>query len=353
MRQSSFFCRRYRTPAIVCLVLCTVVMTCLSAGCLGNLHNGGTVVSPRIVPAGDTVPPIVTNYSFPFERITVSFTMPVDGAVYAGAKAADKEVTIYGNVSQSDWIAQSYRSMMDDPSQEQFYTDIIARLRQVRDEAGLSDDEYVDLIAVFVQSIRYETLAENPPKFPIETFTERSGDCDDKSLLLGGILSREGYRTALFSFPAESHMAVGIACNGVQYKNSGYAYTETTNLSFVGVPPDGLTSGVVLSSSPIVIPVGNGNRTYGSCNQGLYIQEVYQKTETDFTQLSGQADTMRTEIRALASARNINAYNQRIPVYNSLIARIKQIAEVHNYILNHKYDRKGTYEYVKTRSAGL
>ena len=75
-----------------------------------------------------------------------------------------------------------------------------------------------------------------PAKFPIETYVDKSGDCADKSLLLAGILSREGYNVALLSFPKESHMAVGVVCPGADYKNTGYAFVETTQLSFVGVP---------------------------------------------------------------------------------------------------------------------
>ncbi len=65
---------------------------------------------------------------------------------------------------------------------------------------NLSDDEYLELIAVYVQSLRYETQEQNPAKFPIETVVDRAGDCDDKSLLFAGLLSREGYPVALLLF---------------------------------------------------------------------------------------------------------------------------------------------------------
>jgi len=320
----------------------------LSAGCTGSLVKGGAVVAPHIVPVEGAADPPRPSYSFPFEDMTVTLSMPVDGPVYAGAKAADKEVTIYGNVSESAWIAESYLSMINDPNQEPFYSDLQGQLRKVKGNAGLSDDEFVDLMAVFVQTIPYETTPENPAKFPIETFAEKAGDCDDKSLLLAALLSREGYRTALLSFPEESHMAVGIVCNGAEYRNTGYAYIETTNVSYVGVPPDSLDGDIVLNSNPIVIPVGNGNRTYGACDETTFLHTVYVKSENRFTDLTRQADSLQAELRALSGRGDAATYNREIAAYNSLIAEMKRVAQIHNYVAGHQYDRKGTYAWANS-----
>jgi hypothetical protein len=346
----SGFSLRFRpaVPAIL-LVLCMV----WSAGCAEALLHQERVVAPRIVPVENAPAPASPVYHFPFESSTITLTVPVNGSVLAGAKAADKEVTIYGNISEPDWVAQTYLSMMNDPNQEEFYRDLITRLREIKEQNALNDDEYVELMTVFVQSIQYENVRENPVKFPIETFMDKSGDCDDKSLLLAGLLSREGYRVALFSFSEESHMAVGIACPGTDYKNTGYAYVETTNFSFVGVPPDELISGISLNSEPAVIPVRTGTKTYTSCDQTRYLDGMYVTSEQKFFALSREADAMRAELQALSDARNINAYNQRVPVYNHLIDQMRQYAGIYNYILTHRYDRKGTYEWVKSHSVNL
>jgi hypothetical protein len=333
----------------VLLILC---MT-LSAGCMEQLLHQNKVVPPHIVPQINTMAPPDPVYNFPFEHSTITLTMPINGSVYAGAKAADKEVTVYGNVSENTWVAQTYLSMMNDPNQEEFYNNLLTRIREIKIRDNLNDDEYVELITVFVQSIHYETIGENSVKFPIETFTDKSGDCDDKSLLLAGLLAREGYRTILLSFPEESHMAVGIACNGTEYKNTGYAYIEATNFSFIGVPPDGLAGGVVLHTDPIVIQVDDGTKIYGRCNQTRYLHEMYMTSEKKFSQLSQQADAMKTELQVLSDARNVNTYNQRVRVYYDLISKIRQYSEIHNYILTHQYDRKGTFEWVKSHTTGL
>jgi len=336
-----------------CLAVLLVLCVTLSSGCIETLLHQDKVVAPHIIPVNNAPAPASPTYTFPFERSTITFTVPVNGSVYAGAKAADKEVTIFGNVSKRDWVTRTYLSMTNDPGQEEFYFDLIMKFHEIRQRSALADDEYVELISVFVQSIHYETFAENPVKFPVETFTDKSGDCDDKSLLLAGLLSREGYRVALLSFPDEAHMAVGIACPGTDYKNTGYAYIETTNFSFVGVPPDGFAGGVVLNSDPVVIPLGDGTKTYGACDQTRFLHETYITTGTRFSELSTQAESMKNELQSLRSSGNIKTYNLRVPLYNALIGRLTQNAMVHNYILDHQYDRKGTYAWVKDHIAGL
>ena len=344
-----FFTVNKNTCIAVLLVLCVMLLS----GCIETLLHQEKVVAPRIIPVTNAPAPASPTYTFPFERSTITFTVPVNGSVYAGAKAADKEVTIYGNVSRRDWVTRTYLSMINDPNQEEFYKDLVTRFREIRQRSTLADDEYVELISVFVQSIHYETVAENSVKFPVETFTDKSGDCDDKSLLLAVLLSREGYHVALLSFPDEAHMAVGIACPGTDYKNTGYAYIETTNFSFVGVPPDGPGGGVVLNSDPIVIPLGDGTKTFRACDQTRFLHETSITTGKRFSDLSVQADSLKSELQSLKGTGNINAYNQRVPIYNALIGRMKQNAEVHNYILNHQYDRTGTYAWVRDHIAGL
>ena len=330
------------------LFVLVIIAILITAGCTGE-----RVVVAHIVPVPDAADIAAPSYSYSFGQTTVSLTVPVNASVYAGAKAADKDVTIYGNVSEQEWVSQSYLSMIDDPAQDAFYSDLLGEFRKIRAGLSLDDDEYLELVAVFVQSIPYETTADNPPKYPVETFTDKSGDCDDKSLLLAGLLSREGYNVSLLSFLEESHMAVGVVCPGGDYRGTGYAYVETTNVTLAGIQPDDLAGGIVLKSGPLVIPVGSGTKSYGACGQTTYLYDMLTATHDRFESLSKEAETKQAELKAYAAKGNVKAYNQRVAAYNSLVARIKQNAEVHNYILSHQYDRKGTYSWVKSHSAGL
>ena len=308
--------------------------------------NRDGVVPPRIEVQETSLPLPSPGYSFPFGNVTISLTGSVDPAVYYGAKAAKKETVVRGNISDSTWIRETYLAMINDPAQDSFYSSLIASFRSIRSQQHLDDDEYLELMAVFVQSMPYESLNENPPKFPIETYVDKSGDCDDKSLLLAGLLSREGYNVSLLSFAPEAHMAVGVACPGGEYKRTGYAFIETTNLSFVGVPTDTFGDDTRLLSDPLVIRIGEGNIPYQRCSESLYLNSVVDLSEERVTELTGSIDALKIEMDQYYQIRDAGKYNQRVPVYNNLLRTRQKYAEVHNYILEHPYDRKGTWAYV-------
>jgi hypothetical protein len=311
------------------------------------LINRDTVTPPHIEPVTTNVSIPAPVYSFPFEDVTITLTSTVDSPVYFGAKTAKKETVVQGNVSDDRWLRETYLAMVSDPYQNSFYSSLITTLRSIRDQQNLTDDEYLELITAFVQSIPYETQGENPPKFPVETFVDRSGDCDDKSLLLTGLLSREGYNVSLMSFTPESHMAVGIVCPGGEYQQTGYAFIETTNFSFVGVPTDTLGTDIPLRSNPQVIRIGNGTKTYRSCTESLYLNSVYELSEENVMDLTKQIDALKTEMDGYYANRDAKNYNQRVSVFNDLQHTRMEYAEIHNYILGHQYDRNGTYYYVK------
>lgn len=330
---------RYIIPVLLILLIIAISATLLV--------NRDGVVPPHIelIETAPSLPP--TYHAFPFGTGIVTLTGSVDPAAYYGAKASKKETVVRGNISDSAWIRETYLAMINDPAQDPFYSSIIAAFRSIRSQQDLDDDAYLDLIAVSVQSLPYESLEENPPKFPIETYVDKSGDCDDKSLLLAGILSREGYNVSLLSFTPEAHMAVGVSCPGGEYKRTGYAFIETTNLSFVGVSTDTFGDDTRLSSDPLVIRVGDGTRAYRSCNESLYLDSMYYLSEQRVTELTGQIDALKIEMDQYYEQRDIRNYNQRVPVYNNLQKTRLKYAEVHNYIAEHQYDRRGTWAYVK------
>ena len=347
----------------------------ISAAVAGHFLPGSRVIAPHIDPVNDGSPLLVSSQTFPFEQWTVTITVPVNSSVYRGARLADKSVIIYGNISENVWLTDSYRSMMNDPAQAPLYDALTGAFRKVRAAKNLTSDEYLELMAVYVQSLRYETVPENPAKFPVETVMERAGDCDDKSLLLAGLLSHEGYRVALLSFGPEAHMAVGVGAGTYLYKNTGYAFIETTNFSYVGVPTEVLESGLALQSDPVVIPIGNGTLLYGSGDETRYISDAENVT-------GARADAMEPQIRATANdldakqaviaslearmagllnSGDMAQYNAEVPQHNTLVtaynaelsgyqqdfALYQHYAEIHNYILLNVFNRKGVYTFVR------
>jgi hypothetical protein len=145
----------------------------------------------------------------------------------------------YGGVGANlplEVLSTYYNSMINDPAQDASYNYMIHYLRQIRDQNHLDDNEYAELISRFVQ--RTFPYINDPDrlvtKYPIETIGDTGGNCGDKSLLLAGLLSREGYGTALIWFPSGNHMIVGILGDHQALEYDGYLGVETTVDSYLG-----------------------------------------------------------------------------------------------------------------------
>ena len=345
-----------------------------ASGCLQGIPGlTPPVTYPVIVPVKGGTMPSVPVYQFRFQDRSETLTADIDPDVYAGAKGAEKSARIYDEkIGQPEWLAGIYTAMITDPAQDDFYDNLLTSTRQEKEKAALDDDEYLEYLAVYVQSVPYENLNLTDPKFPVETFVDGKGDCDDKSMLLAGLLSREGYRVALLYFEPEMHMAVGVDCGDTGYKNSGYGYIETTNTSYVGIEPGTLTGGVVLESVPLVFPVGNGTRIYTSSNETRAIHQVLEATKQELSAMEPEIELMNLRLETMKSGieeterematllsggrvREYNSrvtdYNEKVSTYNALlrdyrdrVADYNSRAELCNYILTHAYDRKGTYE---------
>jgi hypothetical protein len=361
--------RLEKTLAILIIILLAIT---LGAGCIFSPQS---VVVPHIEVGTDNSAPINVTSTFQFENSQITLSLPVDAAVYQAAKSTDTSVSVYGNVTDRVWTTDSYMEMINDPVQDPMYTDLITQFRKLRDDMGLSSDEYLELMAIYIQSLPYESRPGGSAKYPVETVVEGKGDCADKSLLLAGLLSREGYKVAVFTFTPENHMALGVGSPDTLYKDTGYAYLETTNLSFVGIPPTELEGGVVLTSEPMVIQVGNGTTEYTSGAETSYINEMSTLSQqkalsmetqdnalvADLNAKQAQIANLDSRMNALRSAGNfasynglvsvqngeVAAYNAELANYRQQVALDKSYADVYNYIISHVYDRKGTYAWVK------
>lgn len=311
-------------------------------------------------------------YTFPFEDGEETIRIDIDPAVYAGAKEADRRLHLYKDLSEEEWIPIYYRAFANESHQEPFYADLLAAFRGIRDREGLDDDRYLELITAFVQSIPYRTDASiAEPKFPLETYGDGEGDCDDKSLLLAGLLAREGYGVTLLYFGDEAHMAVGVRNAGCSYRNTPLAYIETTNASYVGIPPRTLSNGTILSSDPLVIPVGDGPRFYAGCDQTMTIDRALASSLARAEALApelvahareleaerGSLDALGARMTELSQSGEIREYNRLVPEYNrkaqdyndavqsynTLLKESRAAVDLHNYLVTHAYDRPGSY----------
>jgi hypothetical protein len=218
----------------------------------------------------------------------------------------------------TDQEGEFYRRTMTDPAMDAFYTNLVRELRRERYNKGvnLSNDEYLEMLVSFVQQISYDNTTTGNPRYPVEVIYDRTGDCDEKAILLNGILSREGYDVALLVFPTMKHATSGIRIHLATNKPSfrvfsdgqrDYVYIETTRTRLIGIYADEYDT----VPEPIVVPVGNGTLQYGKINYVMTIFADLKAIERQLKILEERAGPSRTlswdDYNAAVSY--INTYN--------------------------------------------
>jgi hypothetical protein len=289
---------------------------------------------------------LIRQYTFAFQKTNITVSTNVCTGLYLGAKNGDKFAVVPDHAEPEIMAPDYYRAFVDDPAQEPVYADLAGQFRAIRGEHGYSDDEYLELLTVFVQSLPYDTSAGAHPdtlsRFPVETLVDGTGDCDDKSVLLSGLLSREGHNVSLLLFIPEHHMAVGVAGDCLLYGDTGYTYIESTGVSFMGDVPKRLnlsekyvTAGEFpqtgpITSSPVVIRVGSGQKNFSAYEAGHILARK--------GQIDARIAYLREEINT-TSRENPPRFRHLLDTYNTF-------AVVHNTLGLHRYDRAGMYRYL-------
>lgn len=306
------------------------------------------VVYPSIEPAEDAVPMAPVTYAWEFEGAEARLSVSIDAAVYEGAKGAQKSALFFREIDELEWIPAYYRAFVDEPAQEPLYESLREGLRGLRDSLGLDSDRYAELIVTMVQSFEYRTdPVYLEPKFPVETFGDLKGDCDDKTLLAAGLLAREGYDVAILVFSPEQHVALGIRTNGETFGDTGYALVETTTPTLFGWVPDSLNGDITLESEPMVVPIGDGGRSYGAGTQVDAIRAEYERaaavvegltpeieqSQAELESMSAEAEKLRAEMDRLSSQGDAAGYNSLVPRYNELAATYNTAAAEHNALV--------------------
>lgn len=120
--------------------------------------------------------------------------------------------------------------------------------KQYGQKKGHSEEQITGNVISFVQSIHYtsdyeSTGQEEYPRYPVETLTDKTGDCEDTVILAAAILNELGYDPILVLVP--QHMVLGIRDTGnysgqfYEYNGEKYYYVETTSFGHqVGVVPE-------------------------------------------------------------------------------------------------------------------
>lgn len=180
----------------------------------------------------------------------------------------------------------------------------ISNLAQSIKELGvknnLSENQVVELVASFVQTIPYDYDEYNNretvvPKvdFPYVVLYKNKGICSDKSYLAYSLLRDLGYGVSFFLFPEDQHIAVGVECP-LEYSNydSGYCFLETTSLgNKIGFTPSIMKKSRIASSKIELSDFG----TDSSEDQAHPLGKIEVLNKTSGLVYTGIIDTVATQ----------------------------------------------------------
>ncbi len=375
------------------IIIFLFVALTAACGCIGNGESGGGEIlaenDTRAVSPGEMTPPkeetgeekapetrlpeIVPaeisgdlyddrTFSVKFEKSLHQLVLPVNLPVYYGAKNADKTITPGTYWNETDKISAYYRSFFEGNAIDGFYDDILKKIRHLKVAEGFSDEEYLEFMITFVQQIPYDHEAGDP-RFPVEVVYDNKGDCDEKSMLLTGMLSREGYDTALIIFPEYRHATAGIRIitsgdtSFREFKSEDgrkYVFIESTALSYIGQYPE-----YYEDAYAIVIPVGDGKKSFERYNYVSYITDSLTKIKNRILFLDQEMDRLYDEINDLVDDLNnkdygsesrwhtdYTVYLNKVDKYYKYEELLNRNIEVYNYIIEHPYDVEGVRRYI-------
>jgi hypothetical protein len=141
---------------------------------------------------------------------------------------------------------EDYSVYVTHPYDDEYISSIIRKFNEIAIEEGYNENQNVNLVLSFVQSLPYATDDvttdfDEYPRYPIETLIQGGGDCEDTSILASAILDGMGYNVVLIYLP--DHMAVGVSLDAFGtywlHEESKYFYVETTGQGWeIGELPD-------------------------------------------------------------------------------------------------------------------
>ena len=236
---------------------------------------------------------------FDWRGAQYSVSAQVETAIYMGSKNHESDTF------QGDYEAYYVRKTTDN-QQDAFYEDVLDDLEQIRNSQNLDSDEYAELITEFVQSIPYDKNAPDNVRYPVTVFFDGRGDCDEKSMLLCGLLSREGYDVVLFDLPNVNHMSAAIKADGTLGYTDEYIFIETTDFWMIGEVPD--FDGENPDTNPQYYKIGDGYMKYQSYDEVEMIIDY--REELDIFLKNWQVDSYNHA--------EVDQYNRYVNIYNSI-----------------------------------
>lgn len=320
------------------------------------------IILQTIAPVADQ-PKVTRVFETKFGTKTYPVGIEVNGSIYAGAKRVNKGLPRGADPDDPEVMTAYYRRFIDDPAMTVSFDDMSRGLRSVKEREGFNDNEYLEFLVTFVQQIPYDPAAKAHPRYPVEVVWEQIGDCDEKSLLLLGLLAHEGYDTAFLLFPDEHHAAAGIKISTgadpsfrvFEGPETGkYFYIESTRPTYIGLYTEPFES-----AKTFVVPIGEGTRRFNQVNYISRITGTFQKIEERLPFMHDRIKEWEDEIAELEMRLAAGNYESRtvwdldheayltlIDEHNDYVEKYNTYLEVYHYIADHPYDIEGVYRHI-------
>jgi hypothetical protein len=141
---------------------------------------------------------------------------------------------------------EDYSIYVTHPYDDEFINTIIRKFNYIALEEHLTEDQKINLVISFVQSLPYTvdsvtTPFDEYPRYPLETLIDNGGDCEDTSILAASLLHSMNYDVILINPPQHVAVGVHVDANGHYwtFEDKKYFYLETTGEGWlIGEVPD-------------------------------------------------------------------------------------------------------------------
>jgi len=279
------------------------------------------------------------TYQWQYGGRTYSVSQTLYSSIYGFYKSQPKTYT-YFNELPENWEEEYYGMFITENERDVFISELLESIVTEGKRNRLSEDQVVELVLAFVQSIPYDDqkaanilarTGNETMDYPYEVLFENSGVCSDKSFLATVLLRELGYGTAIFVFENENHMAIGIQCPK-EYSDydSGYCFAETTSVgNKIGIVPD-LKANVGSAVGTEQLAYFNEEETRASVSTKLTEVKIFQKT---------QGKEYKGIIRTIRINNEISALKKELADLTAELRELKErIGEDEEYLADKKRD---------------
>jgi len=238
---------------------------------LGTFASHGQDISEIYLLPATTIPEfraITQSFDYKGARYTILITPNMN--VYDAAVVKNRD---YWIDIQKDSTYESEFAHIRDPALTPLYDSINSEIDRIVAENGYTETDRLNLIVAYIRSIEFADSDILVAKYPIQTVVDGTGDCDDTSLLLAGVLQNAGYDSATMIYclveegKSYDHGVAGIKLNTSETYSKdvekiydgkvAYIPIETTADWYVG-RPNPKYSGV---ETMVYYSTGTGNPT--------------------------------------------------------------------------------------------